>query len=110
MRRHHRSPGKSQASPDRVMLADRWGGTMMPRLAIKRRELARLAGLATLAAGFATDGVLGAAHAAPTKGGTINVATPGEPPTLDPMQSTADVVGMIGQHMFETLYTWGEGW
>ena len=49
-------------------------------------------------------------RAAPAKGGVISVATPGEPPTLDPMQSTADVVGMIAQHMFETLYTWGDGW
>ena len=51
------------------------------------------------------------AHAAdPKPGGAINVATVGEPPTLDPMESPADVVGIITQHMFETLYTWGEGW
>ena len=46
----------------------------------------------------------------PKKGGTIAVATAGEPPTLDPMESPADVVGMISQHIFETLYTWGDGW
>lgn len=46
----------------------------------------------------------------PKPGGAINVATVGEPPTLDPMESPADVVGIISQHMFETLYTWGEGW
>ena len=46
----------------------------------------------------------------PKPGGAINIATVGEPPTLDPMESPADVVGIISQHMFETLYTWGEGW
>ena len=46
----------------------------------------------------------------PKSGGAINIATVGEPPTLDPMESPADVVGIISQHMFETLYTWGEGW
>jgi len=39
------------------------------------------------------------------KGGVINVATIGEPPTLDPMVSTADLVGIVTQHIFETLYT-----
>ena len=51
-----------------------------------------------------------AAAAEPKPGGAVNVATVGEPPTLDPMESPADVVGLISQHMFETLYTWGEGW
>ncbi|RUV38127.1 ABC transporter substrate-binding protein, partial [Mesorhizobium sp. M1A.T.Ca.IN.004.03.1.1] len=35
------------------------------------------------------------------KGGVINVATIGEPPTLDPMSSTADLVGIVTQHIFE---------
>ncbi|WP_295812500.1 ABC transporter substrate-binding protein [uncultured Nitratireductor sp.] len=52
--------------------------------------------------------------AAPTnaqeRGGTITVATIGEPPTLDPMTSTADLVGIITQHMFETLYTFDANW
>ena len=48
--------------------------------------------------------------AEPKPGGAINVATVGEPPTLDPMESPADVVGIISQHIFETLYTWGDGW
>ena len=74
-------------------------------LAISRRETARLIGAAAVA------GVLPrAALAAPKLGGAINVATVGEPPTLDPMESPADIVGMIAQHVFETLYTWGEGW
>jgi peptide/nickel transport system substrate-binding protein len=44
------------------------------------------------------------------KGGVINVATIGEPPTLDPMTSTADLVGIVTQHMFETLYTFDKKW
>lgn len=43
-------------------------------------------------------------------GGVINVATIGEPPTLDPMTSTADLVGIITQHVFETLYTFDANW
>src|SRR5262245_42096774 len=73
-------------------------------LLLGRREFAALAGAAALA-GSATS-----AHAQATKGGTANVAVVGERPTLDPMDSPADVVGMIGQHIFETLFTWGEGW
>ena len=41
----------------------------------------------------------------PKPGGAINIATVGEPPTLDPMVSPADLVGIITQHIFETLYT-----
>ncbi|WEX08864.1 ABC transporter substrate-binding protein [Chelativorans sp. AA-79] len=44
------------------------------------------------------------------KGGVINVATIGEPPTLDPMTSTADLVGIVTQHVFETLYTFDANW
>jgi peptide/nickel transport system substrate-binding protein len=51
----------------------------------------------------------GVAHAQ-SKGGVINVATVGEPPTLDPMASTADLVGIISQHIFETLYTFDAQW
>jgi len=50
------------------------------------------------------------AMAAPAKGGAITVATIGEPPTLDPMVSTADLVGIITQHIFETLYTFDANW
>ncbi|MDQ1194622.1 ABC transporter substrate-binding protein [Agrobacterium sp. SORGH_AS 787] len=44
------------------------------------------------------------------RGGVINVATIGEPPTLDPMASTADLVGIVTQHIFETLYTFDKEW
>jgi peptide/nickel transport system substrate-binding protein len=54
---------------------------------------------------------LGAGPAlAQPKGGIVNVATVGEPPTLDPMVSTADLVGIITQHFFETLYTFDKNW
>ncbi|MEJ1158463.1 ABC transporter substrate-binding protein [Prosthecomicrobium sp. N25] len=51
-----------------------------------------------------------ASWAAPAKGGVIDVATIGEPPTLDPVTSTADLVGIISQHIFETLYTFDKNW
>lgn len=56
-------------------------------------------------------GVLGSAPVlAQARGGVINVATVGEPPTLDPMVSTADLVGIITQHFFETLFTFDKNW
>ena len=42
--------------------------------------------------------------------GTLDVAIIGEPPTLDPMMSTADVVSIVTQHFYETLYTFDENW
>lgn len=42
---------------------------------------------------------------AQTRGGTIDVAVPGEPPTLDPMASSATGVYTITQNYFETLYS-----
>jgi peptide/nickel transport system substrate-binding protein len=71
---------------------------------LTRREFGLLAGAAS--ATFA----VGPALAQARRGGVLNIATIGEPPTLDPMDSPADVVGMISQHIFETLYTWGDGW
>ena len=46
------------------------------------------------------------AFAAPPKGGAANIAMIGEPQTLDPMSSTADLVGTIMQHVYELLYTY----
>ena len=45
----------------------------------------------------------------PRRGGTITVATVGEPTSLDPMVTTADLVGGMMQHVFETLFTFGDG-
>jgi peptide/nickel transport system substrate-binding protein len=71
-------------------------------LLVTRREAGLLVGTLMLAGQARAD--------TPKQGGTIAVATAGEPPTLDPMESPADVVGIISQHIFETLYTWGDGW
>jgi peptide/nickel transport system substrate-binding protein len=69
---------------------------------MKSLKLALLLGSALVA--------LSPAALAQTKGGVINVATIGEPPTLDAMASTADLVGIVSQHIFETLYTFDENW
>ena len=54
--------------------------------------------------------LLASSPALAQSGGVINVATIGEPPTLDPMVSTADLVGIVTQHFFETLYTFDKDW
>ncbi|MCA1404027.1 ABC transporter substrate-binding protein [Ensifer sp. IC3342] len=70
---------------------------------MKSAKLALLLGTALVAsASFA--------FAEQQRGGVINVATVGEPPTLDPMASTADLVGIVSQHIFETLYTFDKDW
>ena len=48
-------------------------------------------------------------RAAPA-GGAVNLAMVGEPQTLDPMASTADLVGVIMQHVYEPLYTFDANW
>ena len=50
------------------------------------------------------------AFAAPQKGGAANLAMVGEPQGLDPMISTADLVGTIMQHVYEPLYTFDANW
>lgn len=42
--------------------------------------------------------------------GILTVATIGEPPTLDAMQTPTDIVLTIGQHIFETLFTYDAAW
>ncbi|KOF53551.1 peptide ABC transporter [Achromobacter sp. DMS1] len=69
---------------------------------LKRLLLAGAVGLAALS--------VSALSAQPVKGGAITVATIGEPPTLDPMISTADLVSILTQHVFETLYTFDAKW
>ena len=63
----------------------------------RRRSLIAMAMGGTLGAVGLPTTVFGAT---PVKGGTISVATIGEPPTLDPMMSTADLVGILTQHIF----------
>lgn len=59
--------------------------------------LAIMASVSSLAIAQASDGIL-------------TVATIGEPPTLDAMQTPTDIVLTIDQHIFETLYTYDEQW
>ena len=49
-----------------------------------------------------------AGQAAVPQGGTLKVATVGEPPNLDVMTMPADLVTMIGQHIFEQLFAFDE--
>jgi peptide/nickel transport system substrate-binding protein len=74
------------------------------------RHSARLLAAAAVALLPLSASFSSAALADPVKGGVIDVATIGEPPTLDPMASTADLVGIISQHIFETLYTFDKNW
>lgn len=49
-------------------------------------------------------------YSAPPKGGVANLAMVAEPQSLDPMASTADLVGTIMQHVYEPLYTFDSQW
>ena len=66
-------------------------------------------------AALVMGGALGAVAAAPfeafAQGATsVNLAMVGEPQSLDPMASTADLVGIIMQHVYEPLYTFDANW
>jgi peptide/nickel transport system substrate-binding protein len=50
------------------------------------------------------------AWGAPARGGAVNLAMVGEPQALDPMVTTADLVGTIMQHVYEPLYTFDANW
>jgi len=70
---------------------------------LSRSRLAHLLLCAAMAAAVFSGST---ATAAPPKGGAANLAMIGEPQTLDPMASTADLVGTIMQHVYELLYTY----
>jgi peptide/nickel transport system substrate-binding protein len=60
-------------------------------------------------------GLLAALQLAPaalaqTPKSSVTLAMAAEPPSLDPMQATTDLVGTIMQHVFETLYTFDAKW
>jgi peptide/nickel transport system substrate-binding protein len=74
---------------------------------ISKRNALKSVLVPLVAALLSTSQSMVSAQTGPT---TITVATIGEPPTLDPMLSTADLVGTITQHIFETLYTFGDEW
>jgi len=67
-------------------------------------------GLAIVTVAAAIGLATGSALATPPKGGAANIAMIGEPQTLDPMASTADLVGIITQHVYELLYTFDANW
>src|SRR5919107_4129596 len=46
--------------------------------------------------------------AAGVRGGTLRVATIGEPPHLDEHQSTAEIIALIGYCAYEGLFTYDE--
>lgn len=74
-----------------------------------RREMV-LSAFAAVALGMGIGLASGTAHAAPARGGAANLAMIGEPQGLDPMTSTADLVGTIMQHVYEPLYTFDANW
>src|SRR5215831_16810881 len=76
------------------------------RTTSSRRFRSTLRAALAVAAAFATP----SAFAASMKGGAANLAMIAEPQTLDPMASTADLVGTIMQHVYEPLYTFDANW
>lgn len=54
--------------------------------------------------------VLSGSALAQTGHAALNLAMVGEPQTLDPMATTADLVGTIMQHVYEPLYTFDAKW
>jgi peptide/nickel transport system substrate-binding protein len=76
----------------------------MTDLAVSRRHCLAL-GVAASSAGLAS-----APARAQAPRSALNLAMVAEPQTLDPMASTADLVGTIMQHVFETLYTFDAKW
>lgn len=76
--------------------------TMIP--ALGRRTLLQAAAALALAVPAAQQALAQAPRAHAT------LAMVAEPQTLDPMASTADLVGTIMQHVYETLYTFDAKW
>ncbi|HWV24265.1 MAG TPA: ABC transporter substrate-binding protein [Thermomicrobiales bacterium] len=85
---------------------------------LNRRDVMQrslLAGAGIASAGVLTaPGVSAAANLSQSsegvEGGRLSVAIIGEPPTLDEHQTTASVVADITFPMYETLFTYGEGY
>jgi peptide/nickel transport system substrate-binding protein len=73
-----------------------------PSHGLTRRTLAGALGIAGLSTAWPVGAFAQAASA--------NLAMVGEPQSLDPMASTADLVGTIMQHVYEPLYTFDANW
>jgi len=69
---------------------------------LNRRHVLGALGLATVAAVGAPLPALAQT--------SVNLAMIGEPQSLDPMASTADLVSIIMQHVYEPLYTFDDKW
>ena len=69
---------------------------------LNRRHVLGALGLATVAAFGAPLPALAQT--------SVNLAMIGEPQSLDPMASTADLVSIIMQHVYEPLYTFDDKW
>ncbi|WP_199088774.1 ABC transporter substrate-binding protein [Bosea sp. ASV33] len=67
-------------------------------------------GLGGLAAGLAASTMLAPVSALAQSVSSANLAMVGEPQSLDPMASTADLVGTIMQHVYEPLFTFDANW
>jgi peptide/nickel transport system substrate-binding protein len=79
-----------------------------PRIGRGSHSASRAAGVLVATLALTLFGAQGLA--APPKGGAANLAMIGEPQTLDPMASTADLVSIIMQHVYEPLYTFDGNW
>lgn len=109
-----------EMEPDRdlLRLLARVNGRDLSRRELVKRGAAIGLGGATLAAALAgVTGPRGAQAAglrallqddpaSGTRGGTLRIATIGEPPTLDEHQTTAGITAEIGYCWFETLFTY----
>ena len=100
-----------------AIVAEWEGGQINRRSLLRRAAMLGLgsAGLAALvgreATGRASAAVLRAMQddpAAGVRGGTLRVATIGEPPHLDEHQSTAEIIALIGYCAYEGLFTYDE--
>ena len=67
-------------------------------------------GLGGLAAGLAASTMLAPAGVLAQGASSANLAMVDEPQSLDPMASTADLVGTIMQHVYEPLFTFDANW
>jgi peptide/nickel transport system substrate-binding protein len=66
--------------------------------------------LGAIAMALGTAAVVGSSRALAQTAHSADLAMIGEPQSLDPMASTADLVGTIMQHVFEPLYTFDANW
>ena len=106
----------SSVAREVTALLDEWQQGRLTRRAVIRRAVGLGLSVSALAAlagqagtGQAASSVLRAAQDDPsagTPGGTLRVATIGEPPHLDEHQSTAELIAVIGYCAYEGLFTY----